>query len=74
MRFQADKETIRSSIASKAQTGKWSAGIERTRQRHWFTALVRKMKACLTDTWHQGVLAAFDELIKMGLVPVSRSI
>jgi len=66
--------TIRSSIALKAQAGKWKAGISRTRQGHWFSALIRKIKAHLTDTWNQGVLAAFDELVNKGLVPVSRSI
>ncbi len=73
-RFQARTETIRSSIATKLQTGKWVAGIGRTRQRHWFKALTRKMKAHLTDAWDKGVLAAFDYLVDKGLVPVSRSI
>ena len=73
-RFQTDIATIRSSIEIKAQTGKWSAGIGRTRQGHWFRPLVRKIKARLTDTWNQGILAAFDELVERGLVPVSRSI
>jgi hypothetical protein len=73
-RFQAKIEKIRSSIASKSQTGKWEAGISRTRQQHWYRALARKMKAHLTDVWDKGVLAAFDYLIDRGLVPVSRSI
>jgi hypothetical protein len=73
-RFQADMATIRSSIALKAQAGKWKVGISRTRQGHWFRALIRKIKAHLTDTWNQGILAAFDDLVNKGLVPVSRSI
>jgi hypothetical protein len=73
-RFQAKTEKIRSSIASKSQAGKWEAGISRTRQRHWYRALCRKIKAHLTDTWDKGVLAAFDYLVSKGLVPVSRSI
>ncbi len=73
-RFQADIATIRLSIASKVQTGKWKTGISRTRQGHWFRALTRTIKAYLTDTWDKGVLAAFDDLVKKGLIPVSRSI
>jgi hypothetical protein len=73
-RFQADISTIRSSIAGKVHAGKWEPQISRSRQCHWFRALLRKIKAYLTDTWDQGIMAAFDELIKMGLVPVSRSI
>lgn len=73
-RFQAKIDTIRSSIASKVATGRWEEGSSRTRQRHWFKALKRTIKAYLTDTWDKGVLAAFDELVQMGLIPVSRSI
>jgi hypothetical protein len=74
MRFQAKIATIHSSIASKVQIGEWKPGIGRTRQGHWFAALIRNTKAYLTDTWNQGVLAAFDELVQRGLVPVARSI
>jgi hypothetical protein len=73
-RFQADIETIRSSIRSKVDTGKWKPGISRSRQCHWFRALVCKINAYLTDTWNKGIPAAFNELMRRGLVPVSRSI
>jgi hypothetical protein len=73
-RFQVDIATIRSSIFTKVYSGKWKPRISTSRQCHWFRALLRKIKAYLTDTWDQGIMAAFDELIKMGLVPVSRSI
>jgi len=62
------------SIATKAQAGKWIAGIGRTRQGHWVKALIRAMKAYLTDTWDKGFLAGFDALVSEGLVPASRSI
>jgi hypothetical protein len=73
-RFQAKIETIRSSIATKYQTGTWENGISKSRQQHWFRALERKIKAHLTDVWSKGILAAFDDLIEKGIVPVSRSI
>jgi hypothetical protein len=73
-RFQARIKAIRLSIAVKTQTGKWEVGIGRTRQGHWFRALIRKIKAHLTDLWDKGILAAFDHLVEEGLIPVSRSI
>jgi len=73
-RFQASIASIRSSVISKAGCGRWIEGIERTRQRHWFRALLRKIKAHLTDTWSQGVVAGFDYLCQMGQTPVSRAI
>jgi hypothetical protein len=54
--------------------GKWIAGIDRTRQRHWYNALIKQMKVRLTDVWDKGILAAFDYLTISGVVPVSRSI
>ena len=73
-RFQASVDTIRSSIACKAATNRWIAGVERTRQCHWFRSLSRRIKVYLTDTWCQGVVAGFDYLLQLGQIPVSRAI
>ena len=73
-RFQASIATIRSSIVSKVSIGKWIAGIGRSRQRHWFASLVKRIKAYLTDVWQQGILAGFDYFLRSGQIPVSRSI
>jgi len=73
-RFQASVTSIRSSVISKAGCGRWIRGIDRTRQRHWFRALLRKIKAHLTDAWSQGSVAGFDRLLQMGQTPVSRAI
>ena len=73
-RFQAPIATIRSSIVSKIRFGKWIAGISRSRQRHWFNSLIKRIKAYLTDAWQQGGLAGFDYFLKSGQIPVSRSI
>lgn len=73
-RFQASIATIRSSILSKVQAGKWMAGIGRSRQCHWFKSLAKKIKAHLTNTWQQGVVAAFDFFRQSDQIPVSRSI
>ena len=73
-RFQAPIETIRSSIACKSTANRWLSGISRSRQRHWFSALCKRMKAYLTDTWSQGIVSGFDHLLQLGQTPVGRSI
>jgi len=73
-RFQAPVEKIRSSIVCKSTTNRWLPGITPSRQRHWFRALCKRIKAYLTDTWHQGVVAGFDNLLQLGQIPVSRTI
>ena len=71
-RFQAPVETIRSSIDCKSATNRWLPGISRSRQCHWFRALKKRIKAYLTDTWRQGIVAGFDCLLQLGQTPVSR--
>ena len=73
-RFQASVNSIRSSIARKSTINRWLPGISRTRQRHWFGALGKKIRAYLTDTWQEGVVAGFEYLLKLGQIPVSRTI
>lgn len=73
-RFQATVEAIRSSIACKSVTNRWLPGISPNRQRHWFRALCKRIRAYLTDTWHQGIVAGFDYLLQLGQVPVRRTI
>lgn len=73
-RFQAPVETIRSSITLKSTRNRWFPGISRSRQRHWFTALCKRIKAYLTDTWGHGAVAGFEYLLQLGQIPVSRSI
>jgi len=71
-RFQASIAVIRSSIAAKMGKNKWLAGIERNRQRHWFNALNKRIKAYFTDTWKHSIMAGFDRLMELGRIPVSR--
>jgi len=73
-RFQAPVATIRSSITIKSANNRWLSGISRTRQCHWLRALKKRIKAYLTETFVEGVLAGFDTLLQLGQVPVSRSI
>jgi hypothetical protein len=73
-RFQVPVEIIRASILCKSASNRWLAGIDRTRQRHWFSALKKRITAYLTDAWHKGVVAGFDYLLQRGQIPVSRTI
>ncbi len=73
-RFQSSIASIRSSIDSKACRDRWIAGVSRTRQRHWFKSVCRRIEAHLTNAWTQGIVAGFDRLSRMGQVPVSRAI
>jgi hypothetical protein len=73
-RFQASIEVIRSSIVSKVTLGKWLPDISRSRQQHWFKALLKQIKAYLTDIWPHGIIAGFDYFLKSGQIPVSRFI
>jgi len=74
-RFQASKETIRSSIEERVQSGRWPpTALSFSRLRHWMKNLKRRIKAILSDTWNSGTLAAYDYLISIGHTPVSSSI
>lgn len=71
-RFQASVETIRNSIDSILTTGKPIKDTGRQRQRHWFIALKRKATAVLA--LGLDLKQAFERLIVMGFIPVSRAI
>ena len=73
-RFQASIPTIRSSIKNKLCRFKWLGNISRTRQRHWYNALKRRVKAWFGDSAQKDMMAAFDFIVLKGLTPVSRSL
>ena len=73
-RFQSSIETIRTTICDLVDRKPSSSGVSRTRKAHWLKALKRKARAYLGDPFQNHLLAAFDRLIVMGKIPVSRSI
>jgi hypothetical protein len=73
-RFQASKGTIRSHIVARLQEGKWPRGCSSARCRHWLRALKRQAMAYLGMQWLRHLVEAFDRLVSMGKVPVSRCI
>jgi hypothetical protein len=73
-RFQATIESIYFHIASRLRTGKWLEGCSSARCRHWFRALKRQTIAHLGIEWMKQLPEAFDRLLEMGKIPVSRCI
>jgi len=73
-RFQATIETIRLHILIRLQAGKWPQGLSGARCRHWLRALRRQVMAHLGIEWLNRLPEAFDQLVSLGKVPVSRRI
>lgn len=73
-RFQSPKDTIRSHIATRLATGRWPPGSVKDVCRHWLRALKRNTIAHLGMDWINRLAEAFDCLVKMSIVPVSRRI
>jgi hypothetical protein len=74
VRIQAAIEKIRSSIGQRIGTGRWPAGLSRARQGHWLKALIRNAVAYFGNAGKSRLLEAFDRLISLGIIPVSRAI
>lgn len=73
-RFQAPVDTIRKSISSRAESGRWLKGISRCRQAHWLRALNRRIEAFFGHTFDGTRLEGFDRLLSLGRSPVCRAI
>lgn len=73
-RIRCCKETIRALLALRITTGRWQpSSLPSSRMRHWMANLARQAISHLTEAWKEGLIAAFDRLLVMGCVPVSRS-
>ena len=73
-RFQAATIDILNSLSQRLSTDRYVKGISRSRQRHWLVGLMRNSAAYLGNRWSHRLLEAFEQLCRMGYVPVSRSI
>lgn len=71
-RFQAGIAKIRICLCSRLFSGNWLKDLSKSRQRHWLSALKRKSAAFFSVGEH--LIDAFDRLIEMGRIPVSRAI
>ena len=74
-RFQASKDTIRSSLSIRLTTGKWPPWLSsHSRGRHWLISLKRKTLSIFGLDAGSSLLGVFDRLSETGITPVSRSI
>lgn len=71
-RFHATIDTIRSCLHHRLSHGRWNPFIGKSRQRHWLMALKRKTLAYFG--LGKDLIKAFDRLMEMGKIPVSRGI
>jgi hypothetical protein len=71
-RFRASITKIRSCLSVRLSGSTWLKELSGSRQRHWLSALRRKTMAFFgTNT---DLMNSFDQLIRMGRIPVSRAI
>jgi hypothetical protein len=73
-RIQASIETIRSVLTHRLEQGRWPAGLPGNRQRHWLKALIANTVAFLGNAWKRRLVEAFERLLGLGVIPVSRAI
>src|SRR3990172_5879072 len=73
-RFQATLEEIRFRLSSRISGGPWLPGISHSRQGNWFRALRKNVTARLGNKWQESLLGAFDHLVSISQIPVSRSL
>jgi hypothetical protein len=73
-RHQSDAATIRRTLAHRLVSGCWPPGCRCSRARHWLLALKRQALAVLGVPALADLIAAFDRLIALGRVPVSRAV
>jgi len=71
-RFRASIVKIRKCLSMRLFSGNWSKDLSGSRQRHWLAALKRKTMAFFGTDFQ--LMTAFDRLIEMGQIPVSRAI
>ena len=72
-RFQSSIETMRQSIAYRLYHHLWPPGSSRQRQGHWFRSFLKKAKFYVGLSGFEGIVEVFDQLVLLGINPVSRS-
>lgn len=73
-RIQAPIAVIRASLGQRLAKGRWPAGSSRSRQGHWLRGLLRNAVAFLGHAWKSRLPEAFERLLGLGVIPVSRAI
>jgi len=70
-RFQSCIDTIKSRLTQRIATGRWPSAGHGARGRHWLCALKRKVLVYLGLQWRRCLIAGFDRLWQLAIVPVS---
>ena len=73
-RHQSAAAVIRATLTERLDTGNWPRGCVSSRARNWLRALKRQALAVLGVPALTDLIAAFDQLVNMGRVPVSRAV
>jgi hypothetical protein len=73
-RHQSAVASIRESLAQRISTGRWLGGVAGNRARHWLGGLKKHAFALWGWAGLSDLMAAFDRLVAMGRVPVSRAV
>jgi len=71
---QSATATIRTALSTRLGTGGWPPGCVTNRARHWLRALRRHALAVLGVPALTDLMAAFDQLLDLGRIPVSRAL
>ena len=73
-RHQSEMATIRNTLSFRLQHGRWPPGTVTNRARHWLAALKRNAFAAFGLSGRSDPMDAFDRLLALGRVPVSRAV
>jgi hypothetical protein len=71
---QTGAAEIRLILAQRLSTGRWPPDCVTNRARHWLKALKRNVLAVFGLEMQNDPLTAFDRLIDLGRIPVSRAV
>jgi hypothetical protein len=72
-RFQTAIDTIKSHLRQRIGAGRWSSPDRGALGRHWLAALKRKVLVYLGLQWKERLIAGFDRLCQLKIIPVSMS-
>lgn len=73
-RCQSPVASVRDTLARRIVTGRWPGLCTANRARHWLAALTRNALGCFGLPALDDLMAAFQRLMDMGRVPVSRTV
>ena len=73
-KHQSAAATIRNTLVERLETGFWPRECKTSRARNWLRALTHQAQAVFGMPAGTDLIAAFDRLVGMGRVPVSRTV